>query len=97
MSDYVLSQLGAQEFERERLALLAEVTDPFTLAQLDVISVQPGWRCVDIGAGSGSVTRMLAARAAAAGTVLAVDLDTRVGARNSAHLMRPAHIRVSGH
>lgn len=78
MSGYALGQAGAEEFERARLALLAQVSDPFTLAQLDAIGVQPGWRCVDVGAGGGAVTRLLAARVGAAGSVLALDLDTRL-------------------
>jgi 2-polyprenyl-3-methyl-5-hydroxy-6-metoxy-1,4-benzoquinol methylase len=75
---YSLPQAGAEEFERQRLALLAEITDPFTAAQFDMIGVLPGWRCVDVGAGNGSVTRMLADRVGPTGSVLAVDIDTRL-------------------
>jgi ubiquinone/menaquinone biosynthesis C-methylase UbiE len=75
---YALPQAGAEDFERRRLALLAEVTDRYTAAQLDMVGVQPGWRCVDIGAGNGSTTRMLADRVGVTGSVLALDLDTRL-------------------
>jgi SAM-dependent methyltransferase len=47
-----------------------------TAGQLDAIGVGKGWRCLDVGAGAGSVTRMLADRVGDTGSVLAVDLDT---------------------
>jgi SAM-dependent methyltransferase len=76
MSEYLLSQQSAPEFERSRLRLLEEFHDPLTTAQLDAIGVGEGWRCLDVGAGGGSVTRMLARRVNASGSVLAVDFDT---------------------
>jgi trans-aconitate methyltransferase len=76
--DYALSQAGAEELERARLGLLAEVADRSTVLQLDAIGVADGWRCLDVGAGGGSVTRLLAERVGDAGSVLSVDLDTRL-------------------
>jgi ubiquinone/menaquinone biosynthesis C-methylase UbiE len=75
VTEYLLSQRGAPELERSRLSLLAEVHDPLTVAQLDAIGVGDGWRCLDVGAGAGAVTRMLADRVGATGSVLAIDLD----------------------
>jgi SAM-dependent methyltransferase len=40
--------------------------------------VSEGWRCLDVGAGGGSVTRMLADRVGPTGSVLATDLDPRL-------------------
>ena len=54
--------------------LLQELYDPWSARRLDAIGVGEGWRCLDVGAGGGSVTRMLAERVGA-GSVLAVDLD----------------------
>ena len=62
--------------ERARLSLLEELHDPLSAGQLDAIGVSEGWRCLDVGAGGGSVTRMLSARVGSTGSVLAVDLDT---------------------
>jgi SAM-dependent methyltransferase len=62
--------------ERSRLKLLQEYHDPISIRQLDKIGVGEGWRCLDVGAGGGSVTRMLAERVGPAGSVVAVDLDT---------------------
>lgn len=76
MTEYVLSQRGSPDLERARLRLIEEYHDPLSLSQLDAIGVGEGWRCLDVGAGGGSVTRMLAERVGSTGSVLAVDLDT---------------------
>jgi SAM-dependent methyltransferase len=78
MVEYTLSQEGAEELERARLALLEDFCDPHTVRQLDAIGVADGWRCLDVGAGAGSATRLLAERVGDTGSVLAVDLDTRL-------------------
>jgi len=78
MTEYVLPRRGAEELEARRLELVAQYHDPFTLRALDAIGVAEGWRCLDIGAGAGAVTRLLAERVGATGRVLATDLDTRL-------------------
>jgi SAM-dependent methyltransferase len=75
MAEYTLAQEGAEELERARLGLLEEACDPHTVRQLDAIGVGEGWRCLDVGAGAGSVTRVLADRVGDSGSVLAIDLD----------------------
>ncbi len=40
--------------------------------------MQPGWRCLEVGAGGGSVAAWLCDRTAHGGSVLATDLDTTV-------------------
>ncbi len=67
--------LGTEE--RRRLELLEQCLDPITTRSLDAIGVEPGWRCLELGGGGGSVTRMLCDRVGPAGRVAAVDLDTR--------------------
>ena len=67
--------LGTEE--RRRLELLQDCLDPITTRSLDAIGVEPGWRCLELGAGGGSVTQMLCRRVGPAGRVAAVDLDTR--------------------
>jgi len=75
-TDYLLAQQDDPDLERARLSLLQDRHDPLTAAQLDAIGVLEGWRCLDVGAGAGSVTLMLAERVGSTGSVLAVDLDT---------------------
>ncbi len=67
--------LGTEE--RRRLELLEQCLDPMTTRSLDAIGVKPGWRCLELGGGGGSVTRMLCDRVGPDGRVAAVDLDTR--------------------
>ena len=62
--------------ELERLRLLEAWGDPDTHTVLRAIGVDPAWRCLEIGAGAGSVARWLAERCPA-GSVVAVDSDPR--------------------
>jgi SAM-dependent methyltransferase len=78
MTEYALAQEGSEQQERARLALLEQMFDPHTVRQLDAIGVGEGWRCLDVGAGGGSATRLLRERVGGTGSVLAVDLDTRL-------------------
>ena len=63
------------ERERERLARLSAGFDPVTLAHLERLGVGPGWRCLEVGAGEGSVARWLAERVGPSGRVVATDID----------------------
>lgn len=76
MSQYILSQQELPDVERARLRLLQEYYDPISVGQLEAIGVGEGWHCLDVGAGGGSVTLMLADRVGRTGSVVAVDLDT---------------------
>jgi SAM-dependent methyltransferase len=66
----------ADSAEHERLRALAAGLDPGTIRRLERLGPRPGWRCLDIGAGTGSVARWLA-RACPGGEVVATDLDLR--------------------
>lgn len=57
--------------------MLEQCLDPITTRSLDAIGVKPGWRCLEVGGGGGSVARMLCERVGSSGRVAAVDLDTR--------------------
>jgi SAM-dependent methyltransferase len=65
------------EQERERLAGLEEANDPDTTRHLEALGVSPGWRCLEIGAGAGSIAQWLCKRVAPTGKVVATDLDVR--------------------
>ncbi|MFF9109960.1 class I SAM-dependent methyltransferase [Streptomyces sp. NPDC014805] len=62
---------------RDQHRCLAAAYDPVTLPRLAAAGVGPGWRCLEIGAGGGSIARWLADRVAPGGSVLATDLDPR--------------------
>lgn len=63
--------------ELTRLRLIEHFNDPSTFRQLDAIGVGEGWRCLEVGAGAGSVVRWLSRRVGPCGHVVAADLDVR--------------------
>ena len=62
--------------ERERLTSMEDLWDPGTKAIIEALGIRPGWRCLEIGAGAGSVARWLAEKVAPDGKVLATDIST---------------------
>ena len=66
----------AWTMERVRLAGLEAALDPGTHDHLTRLGVGPGKRCLEIGAGAGSVAFWLAGRVAPGGMVVATDLET---------------------
>src|SRR5215471_7906132 len=74
-SRYVLSNEWSDE--QRRLAALEELFDPATFRYLAALGLQPGWSCLEVGGGGGSVARWMATQVGPSGSVLATDLDTR--------------------
>lgn len=70
--DYIYDQ-GFSE-ERARLAGIESLWDPGSQAVLDALGIAAGWRCLEVGAGGGSLVQWMAGRGA---TVTAIDIDTR--------------------
>ncbi|WP_445270199.1 class I SAM-dependent methyltransferase [Streptomyces sp. DSM 41634] len=62
--------------EGDRIDLGALTYDATTLARLRLLGAGPGWNCLDVGAGTGTVARGLLDDAGVA-AVLAVDRDVR--------------------
>lgn len=65
-----------QAGEGERIDFGALAYDDISMARLRALGVGPGWHCLDVGAGTGTVSRRLLDEAGVAG-VLAVDRDVR--------------------
>lgn len=63
--------------ERVRLGLIEGDTDPITTRYLSAVGITSGWRCLEVGAGGGSITRWMSEKVGDAGKVVAADLDTR--------------------
>ena len=74
-SSYVLDP--AWHAERERLTSLTELYDGTTMRLAEELGLTTGWHCAELGAGTGTVARLLADRVGPDGSVLAVDTDTR--------------------
>ena len=75
MSEYVYD--AAWEQERARLAGIEALWDVGTEAVLARVGLGPDWRCLEVGAGGGSIVEWLCGKVGEAGRVLATDLDTR--------------------
>ena len=73
MAEYTLSHelVG----EQQRLALMSRLLDPVELARFAQLGVRPGWRCLELGCGNGSIAQVLAERVAPTGLVVASDID----------------------
>src|SRR5438105_8075820 len=61
--------------EGERLKSLATSFDPITRRHLAPLGVADGWRCLEVGAGTGSIARWLSEMVGSKGSVLATDLS----------------------
>lgn len=83
--------------EGDRIDLAAASYDDTTLTRLRQLGAGPGWSCLDVGAGTGTVARRLL-REAGVSEVLAVDRDVRfLAARPTPGLtVRQADVTVDG-
>jgi 2-polyprenyl-3-methyl-5-hydroxy-6-metoxy-1,4-benzoquinol methylase len=61
--------------EPERLRMMSDVLDPSSRYHLARIGVAEGWRCLEIGAGNGSLSQWLALRVGSTGKVIASDIN----------------------
>jgi SAM-dependent methyltransferase len=77
LSDRYVFGDAVDEAEHTRLRLLEAWADPNTIGHLRQTGVRPGWRCLEVGAGAGSVARWLAGEVGPTGVVVASDLNPR--------------------
>src|SRR5438132_5490773 len=63
--------------ERERLAAIEAVGNPLTIECLEKIGVGEGWRCLEVGAGAGSIAEWLSRKVGPGGKVVATDLQVK--------------------
>jgi SAM-dependent methyltransferase len=69
---------SASAAQGERLRTLEALFDPGTIAELEARGVGRGWRCLEVGAGGGSIAAWLSDSVAPDGAVVATDVDTTV-------------------
>jgi len=63
--------------ERDRLASIERMLDPITVHRLEAIGIKDGWRCLEVGAGGGSIAEWLCGEVGPHGSVVATDLQTK--------------------
>lgn len=68
---------NAWDHAQRRLALLEDYLDPVTFRRIAGLGLRHGWRCLEVGAGGGSVARWLCGQVGTTGHVTATDLNTR--------------------
>jgi SAM-dependent methyltransferase len=74
ITEYSASRIGHDvRTEQQRLRVLERATDPDTVRVLSSLGIEQDWRCLELGAGNGSVARWLAGQCA---QVTATDIDT---------------------
>ncbi|HEV7806216.1 MAG TPA: TIM barrel protein [Solirubrobacteraceae bacterium] len=79
---------NASEDARRRLKSIEAVWDEGTRQLLLDIGVRRGWRCLEVGAGAGSVARWLADVVGPTGEVVATDIDTNFLTPDRHHNLR---------
>ena len=78
MDEQFYAFANVRDMQSERLRTLEALLDAGTIQHLERRGVRRGWRCLEVGAGGGSIAAWLAARVAPDGSVVATDLDTTV-------------------
>ncbi len=78
------------DVELERIRCLEAMADPITISRLERIGVAPGWTCLEVAAGGGSIAAWLGQRVGSAGKVVATDVNTRF----LDHLEPPVEVRT---
>jgi SAM-dependent methyltransferase len=74
--EYVFDDTRA-DTELARLRAIEAVFDPPTQSRLQSTGLSPGWQCLEIGPGAGSVMHWLADRVGPEGRVVAVEINPR--------------------
>lgn len=70
--------------EHRRLQLVEAANDPNTIPLLEETGIQPGWHCLELGAGAGSILRWIGTRVGPTG--LAVGVDKNIAYLHDYHL-----------
>lgn len=74
MLKYILPHTIPQE--DKRLTLMSCVLDPCTFFRLEQTGIGEGWKCLEVGAGNGSVSHWLCDKVGNDGRVVSADIET---------------------
>ena len=73
MRPYILDDAATLEYQR--LDLMSKILDPWTREYLGALGVGQGWRCLELGAGNGSIAEWLCDTVGPSGSVTAIDIN----------------------
>jgi ubiquinone/menaquinone biosynthesis C-methylase UbiE len=94
MNSYIFDNAAEAE-TAERFAALDTLYNFRTFRFLETAGIAPGWRCLEVGGGSGAVAAWMAERVGSSGYVLVTDLDPRFMVGSA--YRRPAHMELRRH
>ena len=66
-----------EEQEWKRLTAIQDEFDCSTCRRLNRLGIRPGWSCLEVGSGAGSIMQWMCEQVGEYGRVVAVDLNTR--------------------
>ena len=75
MDSYIFDT-NSQGREYLRLRMIESANDPATIALLQHTGIQPGWTCLELGPGAGSILQWLGAQVGANGIAIGIDHNT---------------------
>jgi len=76
-NQYILSDLS-KEADQERLNDLELTWDSTTIRHMETLGVSAGWKCLDVGAGFGSITGWLSDHVGSQGKVVTTEIRTEL-------------------
>jgi ubiquinone/menaquinone biosynthesis C-methylase UbiE len=92
MSPYIFDNAAEAE-TAERFASLDALYNFRTFRFLETAGIGPGWRCLEVGGGSGSVAAWMAERVRPSGSVLVTDIDPRFIERSGRRKLANVELR----
>lgn len=91
MDQYIFEK-NQDDQELQRLRLIEQALDEASIARLQQTSIRQGWRCLELGAGAGSIAQWMGEVASRQGEVVAIDIKTTY----LQHLSSPPYRIVKG-
>jgi len=91
MSQYIFEE-NRDDQELRRLSLIEQALDEESTALLQQTNIRQGWRCLELGAGAGSIAQWMGGVVGDQGQVVAIDIKTNY----LQHLSTPPYTIVKG-
>jgi 2-polyprenyl-3-methyl-5-hydroxy-6-metoxy-1,4-benzoquinol methylase len=91
VDDYIFEK-NQDEQELARLHLIEQALDEGSISRLQSTGIGHGWRCLELGAGAGSIAEWMAQAVGDRGQVVAVDIKTNY----LQHLSSPPYRIIKG-
>jgi SAM-dependent methyltransferase len=91
VNEYIFEK-NQDDQELQRLRLIEQALDEASIARLQQTSVRQGWRCLELGAGAGSIAQWMGEVVGRQGEVVAIDIKTNY----LQHLSSPPYRIVKG-